>query len=132
MRFSPPGGPSARRTTPPRSAGLFNLFNRLIDGKRDHGSCLWRSRSTPCPFALLQQERGRSTRIRQLKADRLPDGLTLERDRDLGGRSGHVWYRRALLCLIAVLPVLALLNVFGKRPTTSSAHTFAADLEVTA
>jgi hypothetical protein len=65
-------------------------------------------------------------------ADRLPDGLTLERNRDLQGRSGHVWYRRALLCLIAVLPVLALLNVFGQRPTTSSAHTLAADLEVTA
>jgi hypothetical protein len=62
----------------------------------------------------------------------LPDGLTLERNRDLRGRSGHVWYRRALLCLIAVLPVLALLNVFGQRPTTSSAHTLAADLEVTA
>lgn len=65
-------------------------------------------------------------------ADRLPDGLTVERNRDLHGRGGHVWYRRALLCLIAVLPILALLNVFGQRPTTSSAHAFAADLEVTA
>lgn len=65
-------------------------------------------------------------------ADHLPDGLTLERNRDLHGRSGHVWYRRALLCLIAVLPVLALLNVFGQHPTTTSAHTLAADLTVTA
>jgi hypothetical protein len=65
-------------------------------------------------------------------ADRLPDGLTLERNRDLRERSGHVWYRRALLCLIAVLPVLALLNVFGQRPTTTSAHGLAADLAVTA
>jgi hypothetical protein len=65
-------------------------------------------------------------------ADRLPDGLTLERNRDLRGRSGHAWYRRALLCLIAVLPVLALLNVFGQRPTVSSAHAVAADLRVTA
>jgi hypothetical protein len=65
-------------------------------------------------------------------ADRLPDGLTLERNRDLRGRSGHVWYRRALLCLISVLPVLALLNVFGQRPTTTSAHGLAADLTVTA
>jgi hypothetical protein len=61
-----------------------------------------------------------------------PDGLSLERNRDLHGRSGHVWYRRALLCVIAVLPVLALLNVFGQRPTTSSAHASAADLAVTA
>jgi hypothetical protein len=65
-------------------------------------------------------------------ANRLPDGLTLERNRDLQGRSGHAWYRRALLCLIAVLPVLALLNVFGQHPTVTSAHTVAADLQVTA
>jgi hypothetical protein len=65
-------------------------------------------------------------------ADHLPDGLTLERNRDLRGRSQPVWYRRALLCLIAVLPVLALLNVFGQRPTVSSAHVAAADLVVTA
>jgi hypothetical protein len=64
--------------------------------------------------------------------DRLPDGLTLKRNRDLQGRAGHVWYRRALLSLIAVLPVLALLNVFGQRPTTTSAHAPAADLAVTA
>lgn len=65
-------------------------------------------------------------------ADRLPDGLTLERNRDLRGRSGHVWIRRALLCVIAVLPILALLNVFGQHPTTTSAHGLSADLAVTA
>jgi hypothetical protein len=65
-------------------------------------------------------------------ADRPPDGLTLERNRDLRGRSGHVWYRRALLCLVAVFPALALLNVFGQRPTTTAAHGRAADLSVTA
>jgi hypothetical protein len=65
-------------------------------------------------------------------ANHLPDGLTLERNRDLQGRSGHAWYRRALLCLVAVLPALALLNVFGQHPTVSSAHAAAADLQVTA
>ena len=65
-------------------------------------------------------------------ADQLPDGLTLERNRDLRGRSRSVWYRRALLCVIAVLPVLGLLNVFGQRPTVSSAHASKADLAVTA
>lgn len=63
---------------------------------------------------------------------RPPDGLTLKRNRDLAGRGGHVWYRRALLALIAVLPILALLNMFGQHPTTTSAHTLAADLAVTA
>lgn len=33
---------------------------------------------------------------------------------------------------IAVLPVLALLNVFGQHPTTTSAHAPAADVAVTA
>jgi hypothetical protein len=62
----------------------------------------------------------------------VPDGLTLERDRDLSGRWHHPWVRRGLLCAIAVLPVLALLNVFGQRPTTTVAHGAAADLSVTA
>jgi hypothetical protein len=65
-------------------------------------------------------------------AEGLPDGLTVERNRDLQGRAGHAWYRRALLCMIAALPVLALLNVFGQRPTVSSAGAAAADLKVTA
>jgi hypothetical protein len=65
-------------------------------------------------------------------AERAPDGLTLERNRDLRGRSEHVWYRRALLGLLTVLPVLALLNVFGQRPSTTSANGAAGDLIVTA
>ena len=62
----------------------------------------------------------------------LPDGLTVERNRDLHGRARHPVYRRALLCVIAVFPVLALLNVFGQRPTISIARAGAADLKVTA
>jgi hypothetical protein len=61
-----------------------------------------------------------------------PDGLTPERHRDLRGRTRHTWYRRGLLCVIAVLPLLALLNFFGQRPTVTSAHAIAADLQVTA
>jgi len=37
-----------------------------------------------------------------------------------------------LLCVIAVLPVLALLNVFGQHPTTTSASTRAVSAAVTA
>jgi hypothetical protein len=61
-----------------------------------------------------------------------PDGLSAERHRDLGGRGGYVWVRRVLLSCIAVLPVLALLNVFGQRPVTSAANGPAASLSVTA
>jgi hypothetical protein len=65
-------------------------------------------------------------------ASELPDGLTIKRNRDLTGREGHPWYRRGLLCLVAVLPVLALLNIFGQKPTVTWAHAAAADLKVTA
>ena len=43
-----------------------------------------------------------------------------------------MWFRRTLLGLLAVLPVLALLNVFGQRPSTTSARAAAGDLAVTA
>jgi hypothetical protein len=62
----------------------------------------------------------------------LPESITLERHRDLGGRAASPWVRRALLCCVAVLPVLALLNVFGQHPSTTSAEEAAARLSVTA
>jgi hypothetical protein len=62
----------------------------------------------------------------------LPDGITLERNRDLKGRLGGAWVRRALLCCIAALPVLALLDFFGQEPSTSSAAGPIASMSVTA
>jgi hypothetical protein len=62
----------------------------------------------------------------------VPEGVVLERNRDLAGRSHHPYYRRGLLCLIAVLPVLALLGVFGQKPSTTTAEAQAAKLSVTA
>ena len=61
-----------------------------------------------------------------------PDGITLKRNRDLAGRARHVQYRRGLLALIAVLPILALLNAFGQKPVTTQASAPAASLSVTA
>jgi hypothetical protein len=63
--------------------------------------------------------------------EQLPDGIELERHRDLAGIRDS-WGRRVLLCCIAVLPVLALLNVFGQHPSTSSAAGPVASLSVTA
>ena len=63
--------------------------------------------------------------------EQLPDGIELERHRDLAG-ARDAWGRRVLLSCIAVLPVLALLNVFGQHPSTSSAAAPVASLSVTA
>jgi hypothetical protein len=60
----------------------------------------------------------------------VPDEIDLSRDRDLQGRRKDVWVRRFLLALVALVPVLALFNLFGQRPTTSSASVPAATLSV--
>jgi hypothetical protein len=48
----------------------------------------------------------------------VPDAIVLKRDRDLAGRQGDIWVRRALLSLVVAVPVIALFNVFGQRPDT--------------
>ena len=62
----------------------------------------------------------------------IPDGITLVDNRDMRGRSRRPWYRRGLLLAVLALPVLALLNVFGQKPTSTSAAGPAASLSVTA
>ena len=62
----------------------------------------------------------------------LPDGIALERNRDLRSWMHSPWIRRVILCCIALLPVLALLDVFGQHPTTSSASSAAVSVNVTA
>jgi hypothetical protein len=59
-----------------------------------------------------------------------PDGLTLKHHRDLVGRERQPWTRRVLLVLIGVVIALALLNVFGQRPSTTSGRGPAAELDV--
>jgi hypothetical protein len=60
----------------------------------------------------------------------IPDTIVLNRDRDLDGRRNEIWVRRGLFALLCVVPVLALLNLFGQRPATSSATIGAARLKV--
>ena len=59
-----------------------------------------------------------------------PDGLTLERNRDLVGLEKTPWTRRALMTLICIPLVLALLNVFGQRPEKTEASVAEASLSV--
>jgi hypothetical protein len=60
----------------------------------------------------------------------VPSGIVLNRDRDLEGRGWHLNLRRGLLVLIAALPIIALFNVFGQRPQTSTATVAKAKLSV--
>jgi hypothetical protein len=62
----------------------------------------------------------------------VPEGITLKVNRDLRGRGRRPWYRRGLLCCAAALPILALLNVFGQKPTTTTVSNQAASLSVNA
>jgi hypothetical protein len=59
-----------------------------------------------------------------------PEGLVLERHRDLEGRRHEQWFRRALIALVAAFVVAGLVNVFGQRPATATVRSSAADLEV--
>jgi len=61
-----------------------------------------------------------------------PDAIVLQRDRDLEPRSRENWIRRSLFGLICVVPVLALLNVFGQRPETTTGTAAAAKLSISA
>jgi hypothetical protein len=45
----------------------------------------------------------------------VPAGIDPARHHDLAGRNWHVWWRRAVLLLIATVPVLGLLDVFGQH-----------------
>jgi hypothetical protein len=58
-----------------------------------------------------------------------PESLTLERNRDRANRGG-VGVRRGVLTLLGLFLLAGLLNVFGQRPTTSSASVVKAKLSV--
>jgi hypothetical protein len=61
-----------------------------------------------------------------------PEGIVLARHRDLSGRRWQPWLRRGLLGLVGVVLLLALLDVFGQRPSTTRAGSAAATLEISA
>jgi hypothetical protein len=61
-----------------------------------------------------------------------PEGIVLKRHRDLDGRQWHPWLRRGLLALVAVVLLLALLGVFGQRPSTDRVGSGTARLEISA
>jgi hypothetical protein len=63
-------------------------------------------------------------------AEQQPDFIVLRKHRDLVARRNEVWVRRLLLTLLGAIPLVALFNVFGQRPSTSTAAVPAASLSV--
>jgi hypothetical protein len=62
--------------------------------------------------------------------DQLPGDLTIENHALMHGRERHPIYRRALFGLVCVIPVLALLNLFGQHATTKTINGAGATLQV--
>jgi len=60
----------------------------------------------------------------------IPQELVLARNRDLVGCRQQVWFRRGLLALVGVVPLLALFNVFGQRPQSTVIDSPRASLEL--
>lgn len=61
---------------------------------------------------------------------KIPIGIDRARLQDLTGRNYHIWARRAVLAAIAVVPVLALFNVFGQHATPITYQSPAASLVI--
>ena len=62
----------------------------------------------------------------------IPDRIVLKRHRDLEGRKNYIWYRRAIVALLAAFILLGLLNVFGQKPHTETDAHAEATLELNA
>jgi hypothetical protein len=62
--------------------------------------------STTCPVY---------SKVGQLAGSDAPVGIDPARHRELSGRDHRVWWRRAVLLVVAAVPVLGLLNVFGQH-----------------
>jgi hypothetical protein len=60
----------------------------------------------------------------------LPDGISLERHRELGGPGFNRPVRWVILALLVAFLVLGLFNVFGQRPETTTVRAGAASLEL--
>lgn len=60
----------------------------------------------------------------------IPVGIDRARHYDLAGRNGHVWWRRLALLVVAAIPVLGLLNVFGQHTAPASYRSAAASVMI--
>jgi hypothetical protein len=57
-------------------------------------------------------------------------GIDSARHKELAGRHRYIWWRRVALVVIAVLPILGLVNVFGQRTHIDTSSAAGTTLEV--
>ena len=50
----------------------------------------------------------------------IPDRISLPRHRDLEGRSGGIFWRRAMVAFLAFFVIVGLANVFGQHPSDTT------------
>jgi hypothetical protein len=62
----------------------------------------------------------------------IPDRIVLKRHRDLVGRRHQIWWRHAIVALIAVFLLLGLLNVFGQAQDATNVDSAPASLRLDA
>src|SRR5437868_4225657 len=62
----------------------------------------------------------------------IPDRIVLRRHRDLAGRRGGIWWRRAMLALLTGFLVAGLFSVFGQQPGTTTVSVPAATMALSA
>jgi len=62
----------------------------------------------------------------------VPIGIDRKRHHELRGRGHHVWERRVALIVVAAIPILGLIGVFGQRTTISEAGSPRASILVNA
>src|SRR5690242_9566160 len=90
--------------------------------------------ASPHDFRAIRasESLGRRTRCgaESQRVAEIPDSIVLRRHRDLKGRHKDVWFRRSLLTLVALIPILAVFNVFGQRPGKPTVATSAARLQL--
>jgi hypothetical protein len=65
-------------------------------------------------------------------SNRIPECIEVGRHVELRGRNREIWIRRVVLALVALVPVAALLDVFGQEQRTATAESVTAVLSVTA
>jgi hypothetical protein len=116
-------GSSDKRTALYSGAGTAGRSSRAPRTRRVRG---------PWSSAGFAPARSRAVRPSRHNPDvaGIPDTLVLKRHRDLEGRRHQKWVRRGLLVLVGVVPLLALINIFGQRPHVESVSSPAAKLEL--